>query len=412
MIEAPITAAAASPEARRDTAPEASWLARLRAAEGASNPLLEAARPLLDALLDTPAGLDVTGVEQYRQQLVYQVQQFGKVCATLQLPPPQVDKARYCLCSALDEAATLTDWGNGTATGVEWETNGLASTFGYDRQGRDRIYTIATDCMREPERNHNLNEVIQQIFARGFKGRYRFAVDGKHQIEAVRADIRDAIYPDPQDLPTAPDDIQSLPIPRLPDDLRTDSHAPKSRLWSAVAALCLALLLLAITTSVAHWCFSHVKAPVPVIPLIDALATRLTGRLANEVQAGTITLAENAQRSMLTLRLEGIFEAGESTVNPWVAPMITAIGQEIAKTPGTVLVTGHTDNQPFTQAQSSSNQALSDARAKAVVQILVAAGVATDRVAATGKGNTEPAADNATRQGRTRNRRVDITVSE
>jgi type VI secretion system protein ImpK len=69
----------------------------------------------------------------------HEVQQFGKVCATLQLPPPQVDKARYCMCSALDEAAALTGWGNGTATGMEWETNGLASIFGYDRQGCDRV---------------------------------------------------------------------------------------------------------------------------------------------------------------------------------------------------------------------------------------------------------------------------------
>ena len=148
-----------------------------------------------------------------------------------------------------------------------------------------------------------------------------------------------------------------------------------------------------------------------VLP-IDALATRLTGRLANEVNAGTIALAENAAHTTLTLRLEGIFEAGDSSVNPWVKPMITTIGQEIAKVPGHVVVTGHTDNQPFGQLQRDSNLALSGSRAQEVVQILVSAGVPTDRITATGKGNAEPAADNKTSQGRMKNRRVEITVSE
>ncbi|WP_368624503.1 hypothetical protein [Paraburkholderia sp. BR14262] len=42
----------------------------------------------------------------------------------------------------------------------------------------------------------------------------------------------------------------------------------------------------------------------------------------------------------LTLRLDRIFEAGESTVNPGVEPMIASIGQKIANTPRQVLVTG------------------------------------------------------------------------
>jgi len=403
---------AASPDARRDAATAASWRVRLRAAEGASNPLLEAARPLLDALSDTPAVLDVAGVEQHRQWLVHQVQQFGKVCATLQLPPPQVDKARYCLCSALDEAAALTGWGNGTATGMEWETNGLASIFGYDRQGCDRIYTIATDCMREPEKNLGLVEVIRSILDRGFQGRYRFAADGQHQIEAIRARIHEAAAAEPAHAPAAlepaPAPVNRLPIPG-PDAQRQPARW-RSRPWLAIGALCLALL--AIAGGVAYWRDTQTKPAESAMQPIDVLATRLTGRLAKEVNAGTVTLAENAQHTTLTLRLEGIFEAGDSTINPWVEPTITAIGQEIATAPGKVLVTGHTDNQPFERSRSTSNQMLSEVRAKEVVQILVSAGVPTDRIAAAGKGNTEPVADNGTPHGRMKNRRVEITVSE
>lgn len=399
-----MTATAAAPEARRDAAPAASWLARLHAAEGASNPLLEAARPLLDALSNTPTELDVAGIDQHRQWLVHQVQQFGKVCATLQLPPPQVDKARYCLCSAIDEAAALTGWGNGAATGIEWETNGLASTFGYDRQGCDRVYTIATSCMREPEKNRDLIEVIQSILDRGFRGRYRFAADGHHQIEAIRAQVHEAV-----DAELTPACRLPIPGPDTPRQLARPARW-RSHPWLVFGALCLALL--AVAGGVAYWRHTQTKPVEPAVPPIDALATRLTGRLAQEVNAGTVTLAENARHTTLTLRLEGIFEAGDSTVNPWVKPTITAIGQEIARLPGEVVVTGHTDNQPFERSQGTSNQMLSELRAKEVVRILASAGVPTDRIAAAGKGNTEPAADNGTPQGRMKNRRIEIAVSE
>jgi len=400
-----------SPDARRDTATAASWRARLRAAEGASNPLLEAARPLLDALSDTPAVLDTTGVDQHRQWLVHQMQQFGKVCVTLQLPPPQVDKARYCLCSALDEAAALTIWGNG----MEWETNGLASTFGYDRQGCDRVYTIATDCIREPEKHRDLIEVIQHILDRGFRGRYRFTADGQRQIEAIRARVHEAVDAGPKHAPArlepAHATLHRVPLPS-PDAQRrqTTLARRRSRFWLAIGALC--LVLLATVGSVAYWHYTQTKPVEPTMLPIDVLATRLAGRLAKEVNGGTVTLAKNARHNALTLRLEGIFEAGDSTVNPWVEPTIATIGQEIARLPGEIIVTGHTDNQPFERSHGTSNQVLSEVRAKEVVQILVSAGVPTDRIAAAGKGNTEPAADNRTPQGRMKNRRVEITVSE
>ncbi|QCP54388.1 DotU family type IV/VI secretion system protein [Trinickia violacea] len=405
---------AVSPKLPRNAATPASFSAQIRAAEAASNPLLEAARPLLDALPNTPAGLDTTGIARHRQWLLHQIRTFGKVCAALDLPATQVDKARYCLCSALDEAAALTDWGNGTTIGMEWGTNGLATTFGYDRQGGDRVYAIATECMHQPHDNHNLIEVILHILEHGFRGRYRFTTDGAHQIKAVREQIHNALAAGSQSLPMEHENPRatgsSPPLQRLLTDLRAESTPPESRRRLPIVAL--GLFLLAVAGCAAYWHFTQVKAAGQVTIPIDALAMRLTGRLSNEVNAGTIALAENAGHTTLTLRLEGIFEAGESTVNPWVKPMITTIGHEIAKVPGHVVVTGHTDNQPIAQSQHSSNLVLSDSRAQEVVEILISAGVPTDRVTATGKGNAEPAADNRTPQGRQKNRRVEITVSE
>jgi outer membrane protein OmpA-like peptidoglycan-associated protein len=71
------------------------------------------------------------------------------------------------------------------------------------------------------------------------------------------------------------------------------------------------------------------------------------------------------------------------------------------------LVTGHTD----TSGDSVLNRRLSEARAGAVRDYLVGAGVAPDRLEAAGRGASEPIADNETAWGRSRNRRIEIDLT-
>jgi OOP family OmpA-OmpF porin len=56
------------------------------------------------------------------------------------------------------------------------------------------------------------------------------------------------------------------------------------------------------------------------------------------------------------------------------------------------------------------NQRLSVRRAEAVKNYLVSKGVEQNRVYTEGKGEKQPVADNSTREGRAKNRRVEIEV--
>ena len=69
---------------------------------------------------------------------------------------------------------------------------------------------------------------------------------------------------------------------------------------------------------------------------------------------------------------------------------------------------GHTDNV----GNEASNQKLSEQRAKAVYDYLVAHGVAADRLSYKGYGQTQPVADNSTPEGRRQNRRTVFTILE
>ena len=65
-------------------------------------------------------------------------------------------------------------------------------------------------------------------------------------------------------------------------------------------------------------------------------------------------------------------------------------------------VQGHTDST----GTPDSNQKLSEKRAQAIVDKLVEMGISRSRLTAVGKGQYSPIADNATEEGRAKNRRV------
>jgi len=72
-----------------------------------------------------------------------------------------------------------------------------------------------------------------------------------------------------------------------------------------------------------------------------------------------------------------------------------------------IIVVGHTDSI----GTDAYNQKLSDRRAKTVADYLVSKGVPATKIKASGKGESQPIADNKTKAGRAKNRRVEVTVN-
>ena len=94
-----------------------------------------------------------------------------------------------------------------------------------------------------------------------------------------------------------------------------------------------------------------------------------------------------------------------------IQPQFQATLNEVAQTlnayPSTMIdVLGHTDSV----GSDAYNQTLSEQRARAVANYLIARGVNRARIATRGYGETMPIADNATEAGRAANRRVEIKV--
>lgn len=99
------------------------------------------------------------------------------------------------------------------------------------------------------------------------------------------------------------------------------------------------------------------------------------------------------------------FDVGKSTIKPESMGEINRIVTLMKENPDLKFsVEGHTDST----GNEASNLTLSEARSKAIVDKLIELGIATDRLTASGKGQSSPIADNGTDEGRAKNRRVEF----
>jgi outer membrane protein OmpA-like peptidoglycan-associated protein len=99
------------------------------------------------------------------------------------------------------------------------------------------------------------------------------------------------------------------------------------------------------------------------------------------------------------------FDVGKSTIKPESMSEINRIATLMKENPDLKFsVEGHTDNT----GSAATNQTLSDARSKAVLDKLVELGIDSSRLSSAGKGQNSPIADNSTDEGRAKNRRVEF----
>lgn len=120
-------------------------------------------------------------------------------------------------------------------------------------------------------------------------------------------------------------------------------------------------------------------------------------------------LAIEREPEAITMRLGATasFAVGSARLSPDArAHLVTIAGVLRDYQASVVTVTGHTDDS----GAATVNQALSEQRAMAVVEVLRGNGVAASRLLAVGMGARRPLASNATAEGRDANRRVELRI--
>lgn len=105
------------------------------------------------------------------------------------------------------------------------------------------------------------------------------------------------------------------------------------------------------------------------------------------------------------IALNILFDTGKSTIKSESQAITDEIYSLLEKNASLkTSIEGHTDNV----GSAADNKRLSEARAKAVMDVLIAKGISKDRLSSIGWGQEKPVADNLTEAGRAKNRRVEI----
>ncbi len=109
-----------------------------------------------------------------------------------------------------------------------------------------------------------------------------------------------------------------------------------------------------------------------------------------------------------TLGAGALFALNKSSLSDAGKAELDALAAGLAQMDevNSVKVVGHTDST----GAASYNQSLSVKRAETVKAYLVSKGVDPALISASGMGESQPVADNSTREGRAKNRRVEITI--
>jgi chemotaxis protein MotB len=143
---------------------------------------------------------------------------------------------------------------------------------------------------------------------------------------------------------------------------------------------------------------------------LDELAEQVTDELQPFLGQRLIEISRVGDTLEVAMKSQMLFESGSARLSPQALPALEGVGRVLAQAPNGIRVEGHTDNRPINTLQFPSNWELSAARAASVVHFLMRVGIAPGRMAAIGYGEHRPAGDNASDEGRQRNRRVTLVI--
>ena len=145
---------------------------------------------------------------------------------------------------------------------------------------------------------------------------------------------------------------------------------------------------------------------------LTSLEKELHEALYELVESGYAQLQVDGDWLEIELNSGLLFPSGSSSPTNAAKDILSVIYQVIASTTNYIRVRGYTDNQPIATEIFSSNWELSVFRATAILRVLEQLTLNPARMAIEGYGQYYPSADNRTRTGRAKNRRVVIAISK
>jgi type VI secretion system protein ImpK len=414
-------------------APYAEPAPRLRQSRTHPNVLVAAFAPLLELAPELERAAPPARPDVLRVRLQSNLTEARDAAVGMGVPLARADLAAWFVAALLDDIALNTPWGGQS----DWPRQPLVTQLSGDVDAGTRFFDRFDEHLRFPNRDPQMLELGYLCLGLGFRGKYRVQPGGgESAIMALRAQaVRLLRGPDADDDELsprwqgviAPDEPRRFTVPLWTVGLAaaaimTAIYMGLGLQLSAKANQLYALAALIPPSERAEIIRPERETaePVPEI-VVEPVVLELLPLFAEKAPPETVAALKGREdASLAILQVQGtnpeLFRSAKAELNEGYGPLIASIGQVIAENAefvGKVTVIGHTDNVPVQRSNPfASNQGLSEARAAAIAEALIAAGVDATIVSAEGHADTEPIADNGTKEGRARNRRVEIKIEK
>ncbi|WP_158780614.1 type VI secretion system protein TssL, long form [Pantoea sp. BAV 3049] len=382
---------------------------RVLKVKAADNPLLEAVQPLLRALSDMPDSMQSSEhADVLKRSLKNEINLFSVVCDEVEISWKKMAIVRYCICTALDEAAHTTPWG----LQAGWSQSNLLNHFEGDNDGGNKFFLLIGRLSMNPHEYVDVLEVLLRILGLGFEGRYSILEDGDRQLTKIRQRLLTIIQSTRDSMPSA----------LSPHGLVVRGSKKRERLIIPVRVTCLLAAILVASTYI--WCkywlsvheldlqkriYAMQRLNVSKPPVVARL--RLAILLKEEIRKQLVSVDETQAQSKVVFRGDSIFLSGSDKIIPDMEPILQRVAKEVHRVNGKVIIVGHTDSTPVKTKAFPNNKVLSEKRAADVARYFIAEGIDPAKITVQGAGDSQPVSSNKDKQGRAQNRRVEFFVT-
>ncbi len=358
--------------------------------------------------------------DKLRQSVVAEVRAFENAALQAGIPAQTVKVARYALCATLDDVVLNTPWGGQSS----WATQSLVGTFHRETVGGDRFYDLLARLEQDPANNIELLEFVYMCLSLGFEGRLRVEQGGPDKHMQIRQGLARVIR-------AQRGDVERDLAPHWEG---VDKPYRSLSMWKPVwIALGVTALLLMIEFGGLSYLLSNktenlvgqmsvidagpvaelerrAPPPPPPPPQPQPQVEKVVEFLKPEIDEGLVEVFEKGNTLIIRIKGSGMFGSGSDHLQDKFQEPVRRVAVALNEEPGSVIVAGHSDNVPIRSSRFPSNLALSLARAKSVMNQMAGELTNPDRLSAEGRADSEPIADNATREGRATNRRIEVLL--
>jgi len=148
-----------------------------------------------------------------------------------------------------------------------------------------------------------------------------------------------------------------------------------------------------------------------VLQEVAQQAEEIREALQLEIEENLVSVETEQTKIIIRINEKGSFPSGSAKLNDDFYGVMVRISEAVARTPGKVVVAGHTDDVPISTNRFRSNWELSSARAVTVVHALLDdINVDPKRIAVEGHADSQPLVPNDSVENRAINRRVELII--